>query len=78
MSFFQDAPGNPDLFLADATLRDGPARRLPAELLALARARCAAGGLASPARLPPLAAQAELVGLIQDSVALFRARAALH
>ena len=39
MSFFQDAPGNPDLFLVDAALRAELARRLPASLLALAQAR---------------------------------------
>ena len=59
MSFFQDAPGNPDLFLADAALRAELARRLPAELLALAQARCAAIGVASTELLPRLAAQAE-------------------
>ncbi|WP_293248061.1 acyl-CoA dehydrogenase family protein [Nannocystis sp.] len=59
MSFFQDAPGNPDLFLADPTLRAELARRLPASLLALAQARCAAIGVASTELLPRLAAQAE-------------------
>nr|WP_293274241.1 efflux RND transporter permease subunit [Nannocystis sp.] len=59
MSFFQDAPGNPDLFLADPTLRAELARRLPASLLTLAQARCAAIGVASTELLPRLAAQAE-------------------
>lgn len=59
MSFFQDAPGNPDLFVADAALRAELARRLPPELLALAQARCAAIGVASTELLPRLAAQAE-------------------
>ena len=59
MAFFQDAPGNPDLFLSDPGLRAELRRRLPAELWPLAEARCAAIGVASADLLPRLAAQAE-------------------
>ena len=59
MSFFQDAPGNPDLFVTDAALRAELQRRLPEELLAIAETRCAAIGVASTDELPRLAAQAE-------------------
>ena len=66
-SFFQDAPGNPDLFTADAALRAELARRLPAsapgtpagDLRTLAEARCAALGEATREALPRLAQQAE-------------------
>lgn len=59
MSFFQDAPGNPDLFTTDAALRAELTRRLPAGLQATADERCAAIGVATTDELPRLAAQAE-------------------
>ncbi|MBL8975964.1 MAG: acyl-CoA dehydrogenase, partial [Myxococcales bacterium] len=59
MPFFQDAPGNPDLFLTDPALRAELTRRLPAALLAIAQERGAAIGVASTDELPRLAAQAE-------------------
>ena len=59
MPFFQDAPGDPDLFAVDAALHAELARRLPADLLAEARRRCAALGEATARELPELARQAE-------------------
>jgi len=59
MAFFQDAPGDPDLFAGDAALHAELARRLPAQILAEARKRCAALGVATAGELPGLARQAE-------------------
>jgi len=59
MAFYQEAPGNPDLFAVDAALHAELARRLPAPALAEARRRCAAIGAATTAELPELARQAE-------------------
>ncbi len=59
MAFFQDAPGDPDLFAVDAALHAELERRLPADVLAEARRRCAAIGVATTGELPALARQAE-------------------
>lgn len=59
MAFFQEAPGNPDLFTCDGALAAELARRLPPELLTVARERCAALGAATTDELPRLAVQAE-------------------
>jgi putative acyl-CoA dehydrogenase len=59
MPFYQDAPGDPDLFQCDTALAVELTRRLPAELLAVATRRCAALGEATAGELPRLAAQAE-------------------
>jgi alkylation response protein AidB-like acyl-CoA dehydrogenase len=59
VTFFQDAPGTPDLFQVDAALQAELRRRLPAPLLAAAWARCAALGEATAGPLAALMAQAE-------------------
>jgi alkylation response protein AidB-like acyl-CoA dehydrogenase len=59
MAFFQDAPGDPDLFAVDATLHAELGRRLPPEIHAEALRRCAALGVATAGELPALARQAE-------------------
>ncbi len=59
MAFFQEAPGNPDLFTGDRALAAERARRLPPEVLKVAQERCAALGAATADELPRLAAQAE-------------------
>ena len=57
--FFQEAPGDPDLFVTDVALRAELVRRLPESLRAATLERCAALGLATAEALPKLAAQAE-------------------
>ncbi|HEY0139093.1 MAG TPA: acyl-CoA dehydrogenase family protein, partial [Nannocystis sp.] len=57
--FYQDAPGNPDLFRTDLALHSELARRLPEDLRAAAQGRCAALGVATTEELPRLAMQAE-------------------
>lgn len=59
MAFFQDAPGDPDLFAVDTALHAELARRLPPEIHAEALRRCAAVGVATTDELPALARQAE-------------------
>ena len=57
--FYQDAPGNPDLFRTDPALQAELARRLPESLRAAVLERCAALGVATSDELPRLATQAE-------------------
>ena len=58
-SFFQDAPGNPDLWLTATALQAELARRLPAEIFRKIAPRLERMGKLSATTMPVLAAQAE-------------------
>ena len=58
-SFFQDAPGTPDLFTDDHALKSELARRLPTEILARVTPKLERMGRHTATTLPPLVRAAE-------------------